>query len=543
MVNFFRKTNRIFACVLCALMLLGLSWDMGKYAPKDSVEVDYSKFMEESSAEDAFEEISLDDGEGMLKYTVNNKNMGYIKGESVQTLEKGEESSYVTAVSYLNYKFLKWSDGLIEPKRKDVLESEDETKEIKAEFEYVGFPRINVTFPDVAGEIDEEYCAAAISLSNVEKQYSLDLESAKIRIRGNSSSRFEKKSYKINFSSKVNLLGLGKAEKKDWVLIANHCDQSLMRNYMAYGLSRRFEGFEVQYNCAFVDVYLNGLYNGVYLLTEQVEVGKSRVDIETEGNNDDIGFLLELDSREELGSGECILIDDLRFAIKSDFTTNGQYNYAKNYLTQCNNAIKSGKKSEIENLIDMDSLLDMYLLQEYVKNFDVGFASLFMYIKEGGGKLYFGPAWDFDISMGNDDRMNDGGYEELFAGKRCGFGIGHEWFILLMDNEWFREMAAERYSELYPIINDEISEIVRYYLTNKQELEKNFRKWDVFGKQILFEPESIRGLDTYEKHFNNLVNWLEGRNEWLMKYFNSKDFKNQGNGLFDRITDRKSYTN
>jgi len=536
MAVFFRKTNKIFASFLCAATLIGISSDFGKYAPKEPVNIDYSKFMEDSSVEDAFAEISLDEGNGLLKYTVNDKNMGYIKGESIQTLGVEEESSYVVAVSNLNYRFVGWSDGFKEAKRKDTISESKEVKEIKAQFEYVGFPELHITFPDVAGEIDKEYSSASVSISNTEKKYSLEYEPIKIRIRGNSSSRFDKKSYKLNFSSKVNLFDLGKAERKDWVLIANHSDQSLMRNYMAYGLSQRFDGFEVKYNCAFVDVYLNGVYNGVYLLTEQVEVGKSRVNIETDGNNDDIGFLLELDSREKLDSGECILIDDLRFAIKSDFTTNGQYNYAKDYLTKCNNAIKSGNRAEIEKLIDMDSLLDMYLLQEYVKNFDVGFASLFMYIKENGGKLYFGPAWDFDISMGNDDRMNDGGYEELFAGKRCGFGIGHKWFILLMDNKWFRDMASQRYSELYPIINDEISELVRYYLLNKKELEENFHKWNIFGKQIFFEPESIRGLDTHEKHFNYLVNWLEGRNEWLLNYFNSEEFKNQGNGLLDIIT-------
>jgi hypothetical protein len=455
--------------------------------------------------------------------------MGYINGETVQKLEKGELSSYVTAFANRNYRFVKWSDGLTEAKRRDTV---NETTELVAEFEYVGFPDIYLTVASIKGEIGEEYSAASVSVSNVNENYSFEARGAKIKLRGNSSARFDKKSFKLKFSSKVNLLGIGDAPRKDWVLISNHCDQTLMRNYVAYNLARSFNGFDVAYDCAHVNVYVNGQYNGVYLLTEQVETGASRVDIETEGLNDDIGFLLELDSREELDSGECILIDDLRFAIRSSFTTNGQYNYAKNYLTRCNLAILNGDRNEIESLIDMDSFVDMYLLQEYAKNFDVGFASLYMYIKENGGKLYFGPAWDFDIAMGNDDRMEDGGFEELFVGERRGFGIGHEWFQHVMDYKWFRELACNRYKQLYPVIKNQIAETVRYYLQNKDELKENFVKWNIFGKRILFEPVNIVAKKTYEDHFDHLILWLDGRNEWLFSHYTSDDFIDNSGGLF-----------
>ncbi len=535
MFGILKKINGTIAVLLCTAIVLGFSIDFGKYTKKGPVDVDYSKFIEASDDDtEVFNDISLDEDENLLLYTVCDKNMGYIQGKAAQALEEGEKSSSVCAKPYLNYRFVKWSDGIETPERTDVIL---ESTEIKAEFEYVGFPDIYITVADVKGGIGEEYSTVAISVSNVEKEYAFEGASAKARIRGNSSARFDKKSYKLKFSSKTNLLGLGKAEKKDWVLIANHSDQSLMRNYVAYNLAKRFDGFEIAYSCAHVNVYINGEYNGVYLLTEQVETGKSRVNIDTDGLNDDIGFLLELDSREELGSGECIQIDKLRFAIKSDFVTNGQYNYAKNYLSQCNNAIKKGNKAEIESLIDIDSFLDMYLLQEYAKNFDVGFASLFMYIKEDGGKLYFGPAWDFDISMGNDDRMDDGGFEELFVGTRRGFGIGHEWFILMSDQKWFRELVAKRYDELFPLIKDEISDSVKYYLANKKELEKNFDKWKIFGDRILFEPDSVRVNKTHEDHFDYLIMWLEGRNNWMLEYFSNEKYIG-GDSFFDKLTDR-----
>lgn len=536
MRKFFKKINGASAALLCAAVTLGFTVDFGKYVDRDEELVDYSRYIDENGEtaenEDVFAAVSLGDGEKLLYYTVNNRDMGYIQGETVQVLTDGEISSYVCAYANLNYRFVKWSDGSTEAKRRDVA---GDNKEITAYFEYIGFPNIYITVADVKGEIGEEYVPSSITLSNAEERLCFENSSSKIRIRGNSSAKFDKKSFKIKFSDKVNMLGLGKADRKDWVLVANHCDQSLMRNYVSYSLAQSFEGFEVAYDCAHVNVYINGKYNGVYILTEQVETGKSRVDIETEGVNDDIGFLLELDSREKLDSGECIQIDGLRFAIKSDFTTNGQYKYAKDYLTKCNKAIKKGNKEEIEALVDIDSFVDMYLLQEYVKNFDVGFASLFMYIEENGGKLYFGPAWDFDISMGNDDRLEDGGFEELFTGERRGFGIGHEWFVCAMDQKWFRDLVKERYVELYPIIQSEISNSVKYYLANKSELEKNFDKWDILGDRIFLEPESIVANETYEEHFDHLIIWLEGRSKWLYDYYTSEEYENNLDSFFDRI--------
>ncbi len=534
---FFKKINGVVAALLCAVIILSFTVDFGKYTRKFPGGLDYSKFIESVSEDYREADISLGENERLLRYTVSDRSMGYIYGESVQVLSSGETSSYVTACSNLNYRFVRWSDGYTEAKRRDTVL---ENTELKAEFEYIGFPEIYITVADIKGEIGKEESAASVSLSNAEEKFSFKDNSAKIRIRGNSSAKFEKKSFKVKFSKKVNLLGLGGAERKDWVLIANHCDQSLMRNFVAYNLAQSFDGFEVAYKSAFVDVYINGEYNGVYLLTEQVETGKTRVDINTEGTNDDIGFLLELDSREDKNSAECVPIDNLQFVIKSDFTTNGQYNYVKNYLEKCNDAIKKGDKSQIEALIDIDSFVDMYLLQEYVKNFDVGFASLYMYIKENGGKLYFGPAWDFDISMGNDDRIEDGGYEELFVGERRGFGIGHEWFMVSMNQKWFRDIVSERYIVLYPVIKKEIGEAVKYYLENKKELEANFDIWKIFGDRILFEPESVVSNENHEEHFNYLIFWLENRNEWLYDYFTSEEYKEKGNGLFDKFSNRIS---
>ena len=82
--------------------------------------------------------------------------------------------------------------------------------------------------------------------------------------------------------------------------------------------------------------------------------------------------------------------------------------------------IIEGDEQTIEGLVDIDSLVDTYILEEYSKNIDVGWSSFFMY-KKAGGKLYFGPPWDFDLAFGNDYRLDDGAWEGIYVGADMGF--------------------------------------------------------------------------------------------------------------------------
>lgn len=99
-----------------------------------------------------------------------------------------------------------------------------------------------------------------------------------------------KKSYKIEFAKKQSMLGMPK--DKDWALIANHYDKSLMRNFIAYRLSSALGAYYAP-RCEFVELYLNGEYLGVYLLTETIKVSKNRVNIP----KDDNSYIVEFDAK------------------------------------------------------------------------------------------------------------------------------------------------------------------------------------------------------------------------------------------------------
>ena len=121
-------------------------------------------------------------------------------------------------------------------------------------------------------ESKEEYLNCSVDLL-AEETLSFEGISARIKGRGNSTFGLDKKPYKLKFDEKISILGEDKA--KEWTLIANHMDYSLMRNYLAYTVGDVL-GLEFTTSANFVDVYVNEEYMGVYLLCEQVEVGKKQ---------------------------------------------------------------------------------------------------------------------------------------------------------------------------------------------------------------------------------------------------------------------------
>ena len=267
-----------------------------------------------------------------------------------------------------------------------------------------------------------------------------------IKGRGNTSyQEFDKKPYQIKLSTAVPLLGM--EEGKTWILIANASDPGLLRNALARNLANHL-GLAQSDPGTFIDLYLNGEYVGNYYVTEKVEVKKKRLPItdlekatEHVNANADLssydaswtdktkardipndpaditgGYLIERDfsSRflmevEENGSyfitdaNECFVLQSPSYASEK------QVAYINDYVQSVENAIlapdgiDSVTGSSYEELIDVDSFVRKYLLEEVTANYDGGVASSFFYKDSDriDSKLYAGPIWDYDVSFGN----------------------------------------------------------------------------------------------------------------------------------------------
>ena len=224
-----------------------------------------------------------------------------------------------------------------------------------------------------------------------------------IKGRGNGTWALAKKPYNLVLTEEKDLLGMGKAS--NWVLLTNGYDPTNLRNKIAYDVAA---GADMLYTpgCEWVDVYLNGEYAGLYCLCERIEVHTERIQ-----PVEDIGFLVSLDFRyrlEEKGTA-FLLTDALKYG--SAF----RLHEARMDTLDIQRALQSAENAVLSDqgidqitgkywweLLDADSWVKKYLLEEVLGNFDAGAASQYFFYRGTAedGKLYAGPAWDYDSILG-----------------------------------------------------------------------------------------------------------------------------------------------
>jgi len=390
------------------------------------------------------------------------------------------------------------------------------------EEDYLEMPIISIYTDNCANITSKEkYLAGSLSIMNCEEEYLLEAEEMKIRGRGNYSWKLaEKKSYKLKLTDEINLLGVGSLSKT-WCLLANHCDQSLLRNYIVSKLCQELSGIAWSPDCINVELYLNGEYQGVYLLIEDVKVAEDKINIDDDVESDvNTGYLLQMTYNSD--EAYHFEVDGYNYDIKSDLSSDAelaaeQLEYIKFLVEACWNAVECGDVDFILEYMDIDSIIDTYLIEEFTKNLDVGYDSFFMY-KDRDGKLTFGPVWDFDISLGNSNEHGCQNPEKMYASDDC--CINHHsnnWFVKLMEQDWFVELVVERWQQ------EEIQELFRYAsLLVKETAEDNyeafchnFDRWPIFGERQNLEPLQVLLLHSYREHYEHLCDWMDERFEWL----------------------------
>ena len=250
-----------------------------------------------------------------------------------------------------------------------------------------------------------------------------ELELEYIRGRGNSTWLQEtKKAYKFKLADAADLLAMG--ENKHWVLMANAKDRSLVRNRIASYLGSAI-GMDYTPRFVPVDLVINGCYMGSYCLGEQVRIDESRINIDkikksdTEEPEISGGYLLAMDPYGdeaavnifETESGLRFLLEkpDLsEYAENQEEALTAQKSYIEAYIQQVENAIfgedfRDASGTSYRDLMDIESAACYWWVQEFSYNSD-GFASASTYLyKVRGGKLYWGPLWDFDRAFWLED--------------------------------------------------------------------------------------------------------------------------------------------
>lgn len=375
----------------------------------------------------------------------------------------------------------------------------------------------------------EKYVNAKISIKG--EDYNLNTKDVMIRLRGNSSLSAPKKSYKLKFLEKIDLFGFGM--DKEWALIANYYDTSLMRNYYAYKLAQAM-GIEYSVDCKYVELWINGINKGLYLLTETVKTGSERVNIETVYSKEDIEipFLLELDMKmvskdDPLSNGIKDIdyfevniphykFDMYAFGTKypenytSEFISQAQYDYIKSYIR---NMYSSLDNNTFKDYIDIDSAIDFYMVQEIMMNIDMDYSSVYMY-KPVNEKLHFGPVWDFDISSGNCNyTINPYSPETLMKNVNEGSRIINK----LLENEEVRNRYLERLNQLGEAIipGMEASFDINYEILKEYE-EKDNATWKNLNASYWPKPAHLVKL-TYKEQVLFLKDYLVRHYNYMLE--------------------------
>ena len=463
-----------------------------------------------------------------VRYKINLKGAGGFYGEREQTVLYGEEeTTEIRVEANLGYRFIGWSDGESSPTRSGDCPDEDTTYTALFEYDALELPVVSLTTEtgkDVTSK--EEYIGGTIAISHCGSEYELEEMDMEIRGRGNFSWKTAKKSYRIKLSHSENLLGQGKGESRHWTLIANHCDQSLIRNYITLGYAAKLENLAFISSATSVDLYLNGEYRGVYSLCEQNGVSPYRINIADNPYSLQTGYLIEMSN---YASEEVFHAGGRSYEIKSDLCPEEElYERQRAFIAEtvqiCWDVAQSGNREEIERLIDIPSAVDAYLVEELFKNKDDGWDSFYFYFDASveGEKLHFGPIWDFDLTGGNADDGCE--YPEgLWAGV-SGHMQDNGWFLTLLRYDWFRALVTERWNNL----KTETDKIPTAILTEAERgfnaYSRNFEKWDIFGRRINLEPPQVTALRSYTEHYQYYSTWMERRIEWLDSYFNDPTF-------------------
>ena len=284
-----------------------------------------------------------------------------------------------------------------------------------------------------------------------------------IRLRGNSTYKFPKKPYRIKLDQKHSLLGLDKA--KSWVLLADWLDPSALHNYAALTLAASSEHFDFIPTPHKVNLYLNGEYAGLYTLCEQVQENEGRLDLETEIKRsmkdlEDYNFLIcmNYNAPEKPGAEEgvtyfylsnCDRYFELEYPTKEDFPSEAQFhtffNALEDYMRETVAAFQQSNRSYLSKNVDMDTLIDLFIVDQIMGERDHHWKSVFMYYKgaEGDPKLHFGPPWDYDFCMFT--QWTGEPNEEFDLSNKFNPHEASVFFTPLLNNSYYTRKVRSRY--------------------------------------------------------------------------------------------------
>lgn len=351
-----------------------------------------------------------------------------------------------------------------------------------------------------------------------------------IKVRGNSTADAEKRPYRLKFANKKSstdgkahkhdLLGYGYS-KRNWVLLANVNDKSLLRNALTYHIGKAV-GMPFCPGYKFVDLVINNEYRGTYQVSDHCEVDANRINI-----NEDTGWYVEFQGRNDMcdypmcfaEGGMMMNINNPEPADDTDAEQRAAViNPIKDWFL---NSWKKGFGSGFTNpetgwraYNDEETLIKFWIATELTGDYD-GLMSVKAY-READGKLCWGPLWDKDLAFGNWQSMGDP--DGMLVANLKQASCVQSYFENLTKDPDFMNRAKVVMDNLVSggIKANLLAKIDEMADAVRETQKLNLERW---GNTPQGAFGYVGGLADYQAYVDQLKNWLSDRIDYVQERF------------------------
>ncbi len=363
----------------------------------------------------------------------------------------------------------------------------------------------------------------------------------------------------------LNVSLLGMPEESDWVFMAPFNDKSLIRDAFTQELARRIMLWASKMR--FVELVLDGEYQGIYIVAEKIKRDNNRVNIsklepeDIAGDDLTGGYIVKLDKSSggpsEGWTSPYDFPHNTYYQIeypKLEDITPEQKDYIRNWMTDFELSMIDENYDEpgqgFSQYLDLETFVDFVIINEITKNVDGYRLSTYLYKDKDSESplLHAGPVWDFNIALGNADYCGGNNYWgwAMDFNDQCpndGWIIPF-WWNRLWDAPAFREKVQARWFELRAnkFSDEAIAGILdSLHSTVEEAADRNFERWPILDYWVW---PNVFCCGAYQQHYYYLEGWLEDRIDWLdgamegiyvgvydtAEYFNPKLYPNPNPG-------------
>ena len=351
----------------------------------------------------------------------------------------------------------------------------------------------DVSLDDVHKDKDKEFNDNKISIYSNIKSFKGKIG---FKGRGNYTWTLDKKPYRISFDEKTKILDLPLAKK--FVLLANHADDSLLKNDFTYSVAKRMN-LNYSFTGEFVDLYIDKHYIGNYYVTPKIDIAKEIVDLK-----DDNALLVELDNNyyedEEKYFTSKILNDHIVLKDSNSKKEDNSFKVFEDKYNIVEECIINQDYYCLEDNIDIDSFIKYYIISEFSENPDSLRSSLFMYMDGLDDKIHIGPIWDFYIAYCLKEEYSS--YNQF----------------LIKDNMINEEEASKLFYNLLKI-NEFEDKVIAYWNNNakdiyKDEINKLDKKIKYLNKAGSYNND-YWNYNSYDRSTSIFKRWLNNRYSFI----------------------------